>query len=85
MRRDIQPDEEAERLARLRGENGYTAFKFRIGKECGHDQDEWPGRTEAIVAAMREALGDGAVLMVDALARGRGAGGQQRAAVTTAW
>jgi L-alanine-DL-glutamate epimerase-like enolase superfamily enzyme len=66
MRRDISPAEETERLARLRDERGYTAFKFRIGKECGHDQDEWPGRTEAIVPAVRAALGDDAVLMVDA-------------------
>ena len=66
MRRDISIREEAERLASLRSQFGYTAFKFRIGKECGHDEDEWPGRTEAIVPAMREALGDDAVLMVDA-------------------
>jgi L-alanine-DL-glutamate epimerase-like enolase superfamily enzyme len=66
MRRDISPAEEAERLARMRDEGGYTAFKFRIGKECGHDDDEWPGRTEAIVPAVRDALGDQAVLMVDA-------------------
>ena len=66
MRRDIGPREETDRLARLRDDFGFTAFKFRIGKECGHDEDEWPGRTEAIVPAMREALGDGAVLMVDA-------------------
>jgi L-alanine-DL-glutamate epimerase-like enolase superfamily enzyme len=66
MRRDITPDEEVERLAGLKDEHGYTAFKFRVGKECGHDDDEWPGRTEAIVPAVREALGDDAVLMVDA-------------------
>ena len=66
MRRDISPAEEAVRLAGLRDEQGYTAFKFRIGKECGHDDDEWPGRTEAIVPAVRDALGDDAVLMVDA-------------------
>jgi L-alanine-DL-glutamate epimerase-like enolase superfamily enzyme len=66
MRRDILPRDEAERLARLRDADGYTAFKFRIGKECGHDEDEWPGRTEAIVPAVREALGGDAVLMVDA-------------------
>ena len=66
MRRDIQPDDEAERFVRLREESGYSAFKFRIGKENGHDQDEWPGRTDAVVAAVRSALGDDAVLMVDA-------------------
>ena len=66
MRRDIEPRAEAERLARLRDEHGFEAFKFRIGKECGHDQDEWPARTEAVVPAVRAALGDEAVLMVDA-------------------
>ncbi len=66
MRRDITPEAEAERLARLKDEYGYKAFKFRVGKECGHDEDEWPGRTEAIVPAMRRALGDDVALLVDA-------------------
>lgn len=66
MRRDIDPEEEAERMLRLRYESGFAAFKFRIGRECGHDEDEWPGRTETIVQRMRRALGDDAVLMVDA-------------------
>jgi L-alanine-DL-glutamate epimerase-like enolase superfamily enzyme len=65
MRRDIAPEDEAERLARLRDAHGYTAFKFRVGRECGHDMDEWPGRTEAIVPAVRKALGDDARLLVD--------------------
>ncbi len=66
MRRDITPEQEAERLARLRDAHGYQAFKFRIGKECGHDEDEWPGRTEAIVPAIRGALGHDVALLVDA-------------------
>jgi L-alanine-DL-glutamate epimerase-like enolase superfamily enzyme len=66
MRRDITPEEEAARLARLRDLHGYAAFKFRVGRECGHDQDEWPGRTEAIVPAVRAALGDDVRLLVDA-------------------
>lgn len=66
MRRDITPADEAARLAGLRDRHGFDAFKFRIGRECGHDQDEWPGRTEAIVAALRAALGDEARLLVDA-------------------
>jgi L-alanine-DL-glutamate epimerase-like enolase superfamily enzyme len=66
MRRDIEPAEEARRLARLREADGFTAFKFRVGREVGHDQDEWPGRTEAVVRAVREALGDDATLLVDA-------------------
>ena len=66
MRRDITPRDEAARLADLRDSHGYDAFKFRIGKECGHDQDEWPGRTQAIVPALRGALGDDVRLLVDA-------------------
>jgi L-alanine-DL-glutamate epimerase-like enolase superfamily enzyme len=64
-RGEITPEAEAERLKRLQGEFGYTAFKFRVGKECGHDIDEWPGRTDAIVPQVRAALGDKARLLVD--------------------
>ena len=66
MKRDITPEAEAERLARLRDSHGYTAFKFRVASECGRDRDEWPGRSEAIVPAVRAALGDEATLLVDA-------------------
>lgn len=66
MRRDITPDAEAERFRRLQGEHGFDAFKFRVAAEYGHDIDEWPGRTEAIVPAIRRALGDDAALLVDA-------------------
>lgn len=66
MRRDITPENEAARLAYLRDLHGFDAFKFRVGSECGHDRDEWPGRTEAIVPAVRRALGADATLLVDA-------------------
>lgn len=66
MRRDIQPGEEAARLKRLKDTHGYRAFKIRIGKVCGHDQDQWPGRTEALVPAVRKAIGDETALLVDA-------------------
>jgi L-alanine-DL-glutamate epimerase-like enolase superfamily enzyme len=65
-RGEITPKDEAIRLKRLKDEDGHTAFKFRIGRECGHDADEWPGRTDAIVPMMRKALGDDARLLVDA-------------------
>lgn len=65
MRRDITPEDEAERLKRLSGEDGYTAFKIRAGSEVGRDRDEWPGRTEAIIPAMRRALPE-AELLIDA-------------------
>ena len=66
MRRDITPADEAVRLQRLRDELGFDAFKFRVARECGRDVDEWPGRTEAIVPAMRRAMGADVSLMVDA-------------------
>jgi L-alanine-DL-glutamate epimerase-like enolase superfamily enzyme len=66
MRRDIPPGREVERFLNLRDRHGFTAFKFRIGKENGHDEDEWPGRTEALVPAVRGALGDDVALLVDA-------------------
>jgi L-alanine-DL-glutamate epimerase-like enolase superfamily enzyme len=66
MRREITPQDEATRLVRLRESNGFRAFKVRVGKECGHDQDEWPGRTEEIVASVRAALGADVALLVDA-------------------
>ncbi len=66
MKRDITPEDEAERFLRLRGEFGYDAFKFRIGEECGRDVDAWPGRSEAIVAAVSQALRGEADLLVDA-------------------
>lgn len=66
MKRDITPAAEADRFIRLRDRHGFDAFKFRVGAECGHDVDEWPGRTEAIVPAIRKALGDDVALLADA-------------------
>ena len=66
MKRDITPADEAERMKRLAGEQGFTAFKVRAGKEVGRDADEWPGRTEEIIPAMRKAMGPDADLLIDA-------------------
>jgi len=66
MRRDITPEAEAQRLVRLRDEQGFDAFKWRVAAECGHDVDAWPGRTEAIVPQVARALGEGVAKLVDA-------------------
>ena len=66
MKRDITPEAEALRFQRLRDAHGFDAFKFRVGAECGHDVDEWRGRTEAIVPTIRKALGPDAHLLADA-------------------
>jgi len=65
MRRDITPEDEAARLRALRDAHGFDAFKVRVGAECGEDRDEWPGRTEAIIPAIRAAMGPDAALLVD--------------------
>ena len=65
MKRDITPEDEAKRFLKLRDEKGFDAFKWRVGAECGRDQDEWPGRTEAVVPTVSKALGDGIAKLVD--------------------
>ncbi len=66
MKRAITPEDEAARFLRLREANGYDAFKFRVGAECGRNQDEWPGRTEKIIPTVRKSLGDEVALLADA-------------------
>ena len=51
---------------RLRDDHGFTAFKWRVGAECGRGRDEWPGRTEAVIPFVASALGDGIDKLVDA-------------------
>jgi L-alanine-DL-glutamate epimerase-like enolase superfamily enzyme len=65
MRRDISPQDEAERLARLRDERGFAAFKVRLGTPTGHDKDAAPGRTEALIPAVRKAVGENIRLLGD--------------------
>jgi L-alanine-DL-glutamate epimerase-like enolase superfamily enzyme len=66
MRRDIGPDDEAARLARLRDSHGFSAFKIRVATPNGHDSDAAPGRTERLVPAVRKAVGESVKLKVDA-------------------
>ena len=65
MKRDITPEDEAARFLKLRDAHGFTAFKWRVGAECGRDRDEWPGRTEAIIPLVAKALGDDVDKLVD--------------------
>jgi L-alanine-DL-glutamate epimerase-like enolase superfamily enzyme len=66
MRRDTTPPQEVERILKAQQWGGFGAFKLKIAKRLGHDEDEWPGRTESVVAAVRKALGNGVPLLVDA-------------------
>ncbi len=65
MRRDISPEDEASRLAKLRDTHGFTAFKVRLGVPTGHDQDASPGRTEKLIPAVRKAVGPKVRLLAD--------------------
>lgn len=65
MRRDSKAEDEAERLVRLRDEHGYRGFKLKIGKRLGYDEDEYPGRTETLIKAARQAVGDDVKLLTD--------------------
>ncbi|MFD0675909.1 MULTISPECIES: mandelate racemase/muconate lactonizing enzyme family protein [unclassified Paenibacillus] len=66
MKRNISPQEEAERIKRLKETSGFRAFKIRIGNNFGNDTDVYPGRTEEVVRAVRAAIGDDTLLYVDA-------------------
>jgi L-alanine-DL-glutamate epimerase-like enolase superfamily enzyme len=66
MRRDISPADEATRLARLRDTFGCEAFKIRLGTPGGHNRDASPGRSEAIIPAVRKAVGPKIALFADA-------------------
>ncbi len=66
MKRDISPEDEAERLKRLCGEQGFTAAKWRIGAEFGHDVRPlaWPDRGDDQDGP--QGAGRGIDLLVDA-------------------
>jgi L-alanine-DL-glutamate epimerase-like enolase superfamily enzyme len=65
MRRDINGQDEAERLRRLMDTSGFRAFKVRVGTEAGRNRDQWPGRSEEVVKAVRAAIGPDTKLLVD--------------------
>ncbi len=60
------PEEEVEFLRRLVAETGASAVKIRLGSELGENRDSAPGRTEALIPAVREAFGDEMTLYADA-------------------
>ena len=66
MRRDITPEAEAERLVRPARSPRLRRLQDPHRQRVRPRPDEWPGRTEAIVPAVRKALGDDAALLVDA-------------------
>jgi L-alanine-DL-glutamate epimerase-like enolase superfamily enzyme len=66
MKRNISPQEEANRILRLKETQGIEAFKIRIANNFANDVDVYPGRSEEVVRAVRAAIGDSTQLYVDA-------------------
>ncbi|MFB6173243.1 MAG: mandelate racemase/muconate lactonizing enzyme family protein [Halobacteriales archaeon] len=68
LSRETGPEEEVEICERYREEAGLEAFKLKVGKRLSfrEETDVRPGRTEAVVSAVREALGPDVDLLVDA-------------------
>lgn len=66
MSRTIAPEAEAERLAQRVAERGFRCVKIRVGQEMGRDVDAAPGRTQAVIKAVRDALGDDVGIHADA-------------------
>jgi len=66
MRRDITPQDEADRMTGLVERHGFRAFKLKVAEMMGRNTDPWPGRSEALVRTVRSALGPDVVLHADA-------------------
>jgi L-alanine-DL-glutamate epimerase-like enolase superfamily enzyme len=66
LKRDISPEDEANRMANLVEKHGFTAVKVKVGNRNGFDVDYSPGRSLAVVRETRRLLGDDIEIMVDA-------------------
>ncbi len=66
LRRNISPADEGARIKRLHETQGYPAFKVRVGARYGGGADASPGRTEALIPTVRNAVGDKVTLLADA-------------------
>ncbi len=66
MSRTTTPEQEVERMTRLRDQKGITAFKYRIGTEAGHNRDAWENRSEQMIDTLGKALAGSCDLLADA-------------------
>lgn len=64
--RTLQPSALASKMITIRDTYGVQAFKTKIGMRMGNNSDQWPGRTEALVPLLRQALGANISLAADA-------------------
>ncbi|MGF1544438.1 MAG: mandelate racemase/muconate lactonizing enzyme family protein [Parvularculaceae bacterium] len=66
LSRKTEAAEEADILERFVAETGARAVKVKIGGRMSLNADAMPGRTEAVVKAVRERFGDDMTIYVDA-------------------
>jgi L-alanine-DL-glutamate epimerase-like enolase superfamily enzyme len=59
------PEVELDYLRKIVAESGAKALKFRLGGRMNKNVDSLPGRTEALIAKVREAFGDAMTLYAD--------------------
>ena len=64
--RNSSPEREVENLRRAVAETGATGVKIKVGGRRSRNADAAPGRSEAVVAAVRRAFGDGFTIYADA-------------------
>lgn len=64
--RGNKPEAEVDYLRQLVAGSGVRALKFRLGGRMSRNADSLPGRTEALIALVRKAFGDGMTLYADA-------------------
>ncbi len=65
MRRDNSAEDEAREVAEAVKAQGFRCAKLKIGGIMGRDEDALPGRTEGLIKAMREEVGDDVELIMD--------------------
>lgn len=64
--RKSTPEEEVEAIRKAVAETGATGCKVKAGGRLSRNADAYPGRTEALVPAVRKAFGDDFIIYVDA-------------------
>lgn len=65
-KRDTTPEQEVDHLRQKVEETGCQAIKVKVGRRMGRNTDMTPGRSEAMIRAVREAFGDQMVIYADA-------------------
>jgi len=65
MSRTFTGEQVAAKVKAAADNYGITTFKIKVGKRMGNNTDQWPNRTQEVVAAVRAAVPD-AILMADA-------------------